>query len=189
MDCSLPENRTFGRPEVVLGDNGAGYQKTGLLRSKRYSPVQNGTVSFNGTASFKTVQSLSKRYSPVQNGTVSFNKPYCPVQNGTVSFIKWYCPFQNDTVPFKMVLSRSLNCPVQFKTGRMVTLGKTATKTQEMLVKVYDVEAVSKKGAFEWFKCFRDGKEDVEDEPRSGRPPTSTTPDNIEGVRRTLAED
>ncbi|GBN33688.1 hypothetical protein AVEN_259780-2-1, partial [Araneus ventricosus] len=34
-----------------------------------------------------------------------------------------------------------------------------------------------------------DGKEDVEDEPRSGRPPTSTTPDNIERVRRMLADD
>ncbi|GBL80160.1 hypothetical protein AVEN_29145-1 [Araneus ventricosus] len=56
--------------------------------------------------------------------------------------------------------------------------GKTATETQEMLVKVYGVEAVNKKCVFEWFKRFRDGKEDVEDEPRSGLPPTSTTPDN-----------
>ncbi|GBN41311.1 hypothetical protein AVEN_18368-1 [Araneus ventricosus] len=34
-----------------------------------------------------------------------------------------------------------------------------------------------------------DGREDVKDEPRSGRPPTSTTPDNIERVRRMLADD
>ncbi|GBN95905.1 hypothetical protein AVEN_60920-1 [Araneus ventricosus] len=40
-----------------------------------------------------------------------------------------------------------------------------------------------------WFKRFRDGREDVKDEPRSGRPPTSTTPDNIERVRRMLAND
>ncbi|GBM38505.1 hypothetical protein AVEN_24597-1 [Araneus ventricosus] len=56
-----------------------------------------------------------------------------------------------------------------------------------MVVKVYGVEAVSKKCVFEWFKRFRDGKEDVEDEPRSGQPPTSTTPDNID--RRMLADD
>ncbi|GBL97478.1 Putative uncharacterized protein FLJ37770 [Araneus ventricosus] len=68
-------------------------------------------------------------------------------------------------------------------------LGKTVTETHEMLVKVYGVETVSKKCVFEWFKRFRDGKEDVEDEPRSGRPPTSTTPDNIERVRRMLADD
>ncbi|GBN68842.1 hypothetical protein AVEN_18382-1 [Araneus ventricosus] len=36
---------------------------------------------------------------------------------------------------------------------------------------------------------FRDGEEDVKDEPCSGRPPTSTTPDNIERVRRMLADD
>ncbi|GBM61111.1 hypothetical protein AVEN_234903-1 [Araneus ventricosus] len=63
-------------------------------------------------------------------------------------------------------------------------LGNTATETHETLV-----SAVSKKCVFEWFKRFRDGKEDVEDEPRSGRPPTSTTPDNIERVRRMLADD
>ncbi|GBM75339.1 hypothetical protein AVEN_1738-1 [Araneus ventricosus] len=53
-----------------------------------------------------------------------------------------------------------------------------------MLVKV---DAVSKKCVFEWFKRFRDGK--VKDEPCSGRPPTSTTPDSIERVRRMLADD
>ncbi|GBM60827.1 Putative uncharacterized protein FLJ37770 [Araneus ventricosus] len=68
-------------------------------------------------------------------------------------------------------------------------LGKTATETHEMSVKVYGVDAVSKKCVFEWFKRFRDGKEDNEDEPRSGRPPTSTTPDNIERVRWMLADD
>ncbi|GBN54075.1 hypothetical protein AVEN_122351-1 [Araneus ventricosus] len=55
-----------------------------------------------------------------------------------------------------------------------------------MLVKV---DAVSIKCVFQWFKRFRDGKEDVKDEPRSGRPPTSTTPDNIERVRRMLADE
>ncbi|GBM06990.1 hypothetical protein AVEN_125226-1 [Araneus ventricosus] len=45
---------------------------------------------------------------------------------------------------------------------------------------------------FEWFKRFRDGKENVKDEPRSGineSSQTSTTPDNIERVRRMLADD
>ncbi|GBN28421.1 hypothetical protein AVEN_191013-1 [Araneus ventricosus] len=67
--------------------------------------------------------------------------------------------------------------------------GKTETETHEMLVKLYGVEAASKKCVFEWFKRFSDGTEDVEDEPRSGRPPTSTTPDNIERVRWMLADD
>ncbi|GBN27734.1 hypothetical protein AVEN_175055-1 [Araneus ventricosus] len=68
-------------------------------------------------------------------------------------------------------------------------LGKTAKETHEMSVKLYGVEAVRKKCVFEWFKRFRDVKEDAEDEPRSGRPPTSTTPDNIERVQRMPADD
>ncbi|GBO35893.1 hypothetical protein AVEN_243914-1 [Araneus ventricosus] len=53
-------------------------------------------------------------------------------------------------------------------------LGKTVTETREMLVKVYGEDAMSKKCVFEWFKLFRDGKKGVKDDPRSGRPPTST---------------
>ncbi|GBM10355.1 Dystonin, partial [Araneus ventricosus] len=55
-------------------------------------------------------------------------------------------------------------------------------KRQRRHTKVYGVDTVSKKCVFEWFKRFRDGKEDVKDEPRSGRPPISTTPDSIEQV-------
>ncbi|PSN58345.1 hypothetical protein C0J52_11576 [Blattella germanica] len=51
-----------------------------------------------------------------------------------------------------------------------------------MLVQVYSVKAGNKKYVLEWFKYFRDGKEGVEDEPRSDRPSTSVTPDNIERV-------
>ncbi|GBO44942.1 Putative uncharacterized protein FLJ37770 [Araneus ventricosus] len=67
-------------------------------------------------------------------------------------------------------------------------LGKTAMETHEMLVNVYGVEAVIKKCVFECFKHFRVGKEDVEDEPRLVRPPTSTIPDNIERVQWMLAD-
>jgi len=68
-------------------------------------------------------------------------------------------------------------------------LGKTATWAHEMLVQVYGTEAVSRKCVYDWFKRFRDGKETTEDEPRSGRPSTSRTPDKIERVRQMLAED
>jgi len=68
-------------------------------------------------------------------------------------------------------------------------LGKTATETHEILVQVYGTEAVSRKCVYDWFKCFRDGKETTEDEPRSGRPSTSRTPDMIERVRQMLAQD
>ncbi|GBN60941.1 Putative uncharacterized protein FLJ37770 [Araneus ventricosus] len=68
-------------------------------------------------------------------------------------------------------------------------LCKTATETHEMLAKVYGEEAVSKKCVFEWLKRFRDGKENVEDQPRSVRPPISRTPDSIERGRWMLTDD
>ncbi|GBN15395.1 Putative uncharacterized protein FLJ37770 [Araneus ventricosus] len=68
-------------------------------------------------------------------------------------------------------------------------LGKTAAETHEMLGKLYSVDAMSKKRVFEWFKRFRYRKEDVEDEPRLGRQTTSTTPNDIERVRRMLEDD
>jgi len=58
-----------------------------------------------------------------------------------------------------------------------------------MLVQVYGTGAVSRKCVYDWFKLFRDGKETTEDEPRSGRPSTSRTPDMIERVRQTLTQD
>jgi len=68
-------------------------------------------------------------------------------------------------------------------------LGKTVTETHEMLVQVYGTEAVRRKYVYDWFKRFREGKETTEDEPRSGRPSTSRTPDMIERVRQMLAQD
>ena len=34
-----------------------------------------------------------------------------------------------------------------------------------------------------WHRCFKDGRESVESDPRSGRPATSRIPDNVECVR------
>ena len=68
-------------------------------------------------------------------------------------------------------------------------LGKMGTETHEMLVQVYGTETMSRKYVYDWFKCFRDGKETTEDEPRSGQLSTSRTPDMIERVRQMLAQD
>ena len=67
-------------------------------------------------------------------------------------------------------------------------LRKTATETREMLVQVYGREAVSRKCVYDWFKRFRGGKVMTADDPRSGRPSTSRTPEIIEKVRQMLAQ-
>ncbi|KAK4881706.1 hypothetical protein RN001_005025, partial [Aquatica leii] len=56
--------------------------------------------------------------------------------------------------------------------------GKTATETYNLLKEVYGSECLSRTRVFEWFKRFQDGRQDVEDDSRPGRPSTSKTDDN-----------
>jgi hypothetical protein len=49
-----------------------------------------------------------------------------------------------------------------------VKLDKTPTETYRILQTVYGDEALSRSSVFEWFKRFKDGHEDLQDEPRSG---------------------
>ena len=59
-----------------------------------------------------------------------------------------------------------------------------------MLEQMYGREAVSRKCVYKWFiKRFREGKETIEDDLRSGRPSTSTTPEMIEKMRQMLGQD
>jgi hypothetical protein len=49
-----------------------------------------------------------------------------------------------------------------------VKMGKSPTETCEMLQTVYGDEASSCSSVFEWFKRFKDRREDLWDDPRSG---------------------
>ena len=52
--------------------------------------------------------------------------------------------------------------------------GIKCSKTLIMLTVAYGESALSKKKVYKWYKLFQDGREDANDEPRSGRPSTST---------------
>ncbi|XP_014480147.1 PREDICTED: putative uncharacterized protein FLJ37770 [Dinoponera quadriceps] len=60
---------------------------------------------------------------------------------------------------------------------------KKYNKVCEMLIKAYGKSAMSKTRVYEWYKRFQDGREDVEDDERPGRPSTSTTDENVEKVK------
>ena len=70
-----------------------------------------------------------------------------------------------------------------------VKLGKTTTETLKMLRDVYRNSSMSRTKVFEWHKQFVEGREDVEDDLKSGRPCTSTTDTNIEKVRQLVSSD
>ena len=63
-----------------------------------------------------------------------------------------------------------------------IKLGKTATRILKMLSDVYGDSSISRTRVFEWHKRFVEDREDVEDDPKSGRPCTSTTDTNIKKI-------
>ena len=62
-------------------------------------------------------------------------------------------------------------------------------KVCEMLTKAYGESAMSKIRVYEWYKRFQDGREEVEDGERPGRPITSTTDENVEKVKEMVMND
>jgi hypothetical protein len=51
-----------------------------------------------------------------------------------------------------------------------------------MLQSVCGDEAVSRNSAFEWFKRFKDGRENLQDDPRRGCPLSSRNMDTMEKI-------
>ena len=63
------------------------------------------------------------------------------------------------------------------------------SKVCKILIKAYGESAMSKTRVYEWYKRFQDGREDVEDDERPGRPSTSTTDKTVEKVKEMVMND
>ena len=66
----------------------------------------------------------------------------------------------------------------------LVRFGKTPTETLKLLQEVYGDDTMSRTCLFERHRRFKEGREEVEDDHRSGRPSTSRTDVNVEHVRQ-----
>ncbi|VEN44570.1 unnamed protein product [Callosobruchus maculatus] len=53
-----------------------------------------------------------------------------------------------------------------------------------MLTVAYGEATLDQSNVYRWYKMFSDGREDVNDEERAGRPSTSTTDENIDKVKK-----
>lgn len=62
-------------------------------------------------------------------------------------------------------------------------------KVCELLQKAYGESAMKKTSVYEWYKRFQDGREDVEDDERSGRPSTSIIDENVKKVEKMVMND
>ena len=70
-----------------------------------------------------------------------------------------------------------------------VKAGKSAVETIELINKAYGSTAMSRAIVYWWYARFQDGREDVKDDVRSGRPSTARSDENVESVRLLLTED
>jgi len=70
-----------------------------------------------------------------------------------------------------------------------VKLNKSATETFASLSEAYGDATLSRTMVCNWHKAFKEGRENVEDDPCSGRPVLSTNDKNVEVVRAVMAKD
>ena len=85
----------------------------------------------------------------------------------------------------RRAMSREQRANLKF----LVKLSKTPSESFAMLQQVYGEETMSRTRTSEWHKRFKEGWEEVEDDPRSGRPSTSRTADNIKRVKQMVRAD
>jgi len=57
-----------------------------------------------------------------------------------------------------------------------------------MLRQAYGEDCLSRTQCYEWYQRFRSGRTSIEDDPKSGRPSSSTGDDHIERVRSVIRE-
>jgi len=67
-------------------------------------------------------------------------------------------------------------------------LGKTATETWKMLQQAFGDECMSRTQCFEWYSRFKTGRTSIVEDPRSGRPSTSTDDVHINAVRHLILQ-
>ncbi|XP_054282527.1 protein GVQW3-like [Macrosteles quadrilineatus] len=68
-------------------------------------------------------------------------------------------------------------------------LGKNAAETVEMLKTAYKDDAMGKTQVYEWFSRYINGDMSIQDKPRSGRPSTSRTDENLVKVKEFVLAD
>ncbi|XP_025417115.1 protein GVQW3-like [Sipha flava] len=76
-------------------------------------------------------------------------------------------------------------CAIRF----CLKLGHSATETFQKLKQAYGESFLSRAQVFRWFKVFSEGRELIEDEPRSGRPSTAKNDENDIRVRELVRFD
>ena len=68
-------------------------------------------------------------------------------------------------------------------------IGKSARETLALLTVAYGECAMKKSSVFGWHRRFKEGRENVQDDPRSGQPKMQRTDANVDRVRKLVRSD
>jgi len=70
-----------------------------------------------------------------------------------------------------------------------VKIGKSASETLVLLTVAYGEYAMKELSVFEWQRWFKERRENVQDDPRSGKPKTQKTDADVDRVRTLVRSD
>ena len=87
-----------------------------------------------------------------------------------IKFVFDFCLFQktDQRICIKFCVKNKMKCPDAFR----------------MLTVAYGEAILDRSNVYRWYKMFSEGREDVNDEERVGRPSMSTTEENIDEVKK-----
>ena len=70
-----------------------------------------------------------------------------------------------------------------------VKIGESASETLALLTVAYGEYALKKSSVLEWHRPFKEGRKNVQEDPRSGQPKTQGTDTNVDRVRTLVHSD
>jgi len=70
-----------------------------------------------------------------------------------------------------------------------VKIGKSASEMLDLLIMTYGEYAMKKSSVFKWHRRFKEGREDVKDDPRGGQTETQRADAYVDRVRTLMCSD
>jgi len=104
------------------------------------------------------------------------------VSTGLVEPVVRYCCLRMIVFSYLVMFAMQENIKQRYAIKSCVRLNKSATETFASLTEAYGDATLSRTMVFKWHKAFKEGRENVEDDPCSGRPILSTNVQNVEVV-------
>jgi len=77
----------------------------------------------------------------------------------------------------------------EYTSSFLVKISKSASETLALLTVAYGEYARKKSSVFEWHRRIKEGREDVQADPRIGQPKTQRTDANADRVRTVVRSD